>query len=329
MWHTIARLLLSTLTAAFVVGCGGPSGSTDSTTTTDPTPTEGNITVAFAMTPASGYAPLTINLDASDTVSHTGRPVSSYAWSAVDESGNEVQTASGIITTMAFISPGTYTITLTASDDKARFGTGSQTIEVTERSSATPSPVQAVIAVSDGAEPLSVVLDASGSVASDGASVISYSWTITDSSGAIVEAAAGVTATVVFASEGTYTVTLEVADSAGNSDTAQRSVTVAYTGMLQASFSLTPSHGTVPFDIELDGSASQNNSIQINSYAWSLTDSGGTEVQAATGRLTTMAILTAGAYVVTLTVTDEYGRTAVAHRTLLAEDPVVVASTGN
>ena len=81
-----------------------------------------------------------------------------------------------------------------------------------------------------------------------------------------------------------------------------------------ASFTATPTTGTVPFDVTCDASASSDPDDSISGYAWDFGDG-----QQGTGVKTTHTYSAAGTYTVTLTVTDEDGDTNSATRVVTAK----------
>jgi hypothetical protein len=78
----------------------------------------------FSATPTQGEAPLTINLDAS-TSSDPDGSIQSYQWASSDG-----KTATGKLTSLTFGNAGTYTISLTVTDDKGGTATAQKTVTV-------------------------------------------------------------------------------------------------------------------------------------------------------------------------------------------------------
>lgn len=113
--------------------------------------------------------------------------------------------------------PGTYTVTFTVTDDDGATSAAQQTVNV--QSPPNQAPVASFAQQVSG---LSVSLDASGSSDPDG-SIASVAWDFGDSS----PASSGTTVTHVYASEGTYPVTVTVTDNSGASSTATQTVTVS------------------------------------------------------------------------------------------------------
>ncbi|WP_243231865.1 PKD domain-containing protein [Microbacterium sp. CIAB417] len=174
-------------------------------------------TIPNAPPTASIAAPVVNGLEVSVTGSGSDPDgtIASYAWDFGDGT-----TATGATATNTYDTAGTYTITLTVTDDEG--ATGSKTTEVT----VAPVPNQAPIAdigspVVDG---LSVTVNGSASNDPDG-SIASYAWDFGDGG-----TASGASATHDYASEGTYTITLTVTDDEGATGTDTHEVVVAEIG---------------------------------------------------------------------------------------------------
>ncbi|OQW91642.1 MAG: hypothetical protein BWK78_04025 [Thiotrichaceae bacterium IS1] len=150
----------------------------------------------------------------------------------------------------------------------------------------------------EGEAPLTVNLDASISKGK----IASYNWSSSDG-----QVASGQTATFKFEKEGDYTITLTVTDDQGKTDTTQQTVKVTGGGII-ANFTETPTEGEVPLTVNLDASASEGN---ITSYDWSSSDG-----QAASGQTATFKFEKEGDYTITLTVTDDQGKTDTTQQTV-------------
>ncbi|MBT7307224.1 MAG: PKD domain-containing protein, partial [Gammaproteobacteria bacterium] len=105
------------------------------------------------------------------------------------------------------------------------------------------------LSVTEGFVPLTVAVDGSGSTDTDGL-ISHYLWTLSDG-----RTATGPTADFLFTQDGTFTITLLVTDATGLTDTTSQSVLVQY-GQPIADFSLSPTEGSVPLTVEVDGAAS-------------------------------------------------------------------------
>lgn len=190
---------------------------------------------------------------------------------------------------------GTDQFTYTIEDTYLARVTGTVTVQVED----VTAPSAAFTATCTG---LSCQLDASAS--SDDAAVASYSWSFGDGG-----SGSGVATSRTYASRGTYTVTLTVADAAGNADIATRQVAVD--ALPTAAFTLSCSGRTCSFN----GSGSSDDGT-IVSRAWLFGD--GADGSGATASHTYAA---SGTYTARLTVTDDAGQTATTTRTVSLDLP--------
>jgi len=159
----------------------------------------------FDMTPATGSAPLAVQMNASTSFDPDGDGLT-YAWDFGDGTFGV-----GLSATHTYLATGQYAVKLTATDSQGQQSTTVQTIWVIEASdlpeaSFTASP-------SSGGTPLTVAFNAAASTDPNG-SVKTYAWSYGD--GGTGE---GVSVIHSYAIEGTYTAILTVTDDEGLSDT--------------------------------------------------------------------------------------------------------------
>ena len=241
-------------------------------------------------TAAFGYlcTDLTCSFDASASFDSDGTIVS-YAWNFGDgSSGN------GVTANHDYPTDGSYTVTLTVTDDAGASASTSQTISVQAATANQPPVADFTFACTD----LTCSFDASGSTDPDGG-ILSYAWNFGDGG-----TATGVTVDHLYGVDGSYTVTLTVTDVAGASASTSQTVTVQTTVTNQlpvADFTFACNN----LDCSFDGSKSSDPDGSLVGYAWNFGDG-----STASGMTTAHTYATAGTYSVTLTVTDDLGATA-------------------
>ncbi|MEA4944772.1 MAG: PKD domain-containing protein [Propionicimonas sp.] len=244
---------------------------------------------------------LAVSVDASGSSDPDGS-VTGYQWNFGDGT-----TASDVTAGHSYAAPGSYTITLTVTDNQGATGTTSRSVTVT---AANVTPVAAFAATVDA---LTVAVDGSGSSDPDG-TITGYQWTFGDGS-----TATGATASHSYATAGTFTITLTVTDNRGGTDSTSHQVTTTAppNQAPQADFVYTVNDLNVAFD----AGTSQDQDGTITGYAWEFGD-GAT----GTGVTTSHSYAGPGSYQVTLTVTDNGGATGTTTIAVTVTAPTVLAS---
>jgi PKD repeat protein len=214
--------------------------------------------------------------------------ITGYAW----DFGDGVQ-ASGQTQAHAYAEAGTYTVTLTVTDDRGTTNRTQQGVTV----KAAPANLAPNAVVTATATDLTAKLDGSASADADG-QVAAYAWDFGDCS-----TGTGPTPTHAYAVGGTYTVTLTVTDDKGLTGTASTQVTVVAPPVNREPTAVIAST-TTDLVANLDGRASSDPDGTIASYAWEFGD--GTT---GTGPSIAHPYARAGTYTVALTVTDDDGAT--------------------
>jgi PKD repeat protein len=204
------------------------SAGEQATTTQSVTAAAGPV-AAFTLAPGSPAPGATVTFNGTpSTPGAASSGITSYAWTLGDGA-----TATGVTPSHAYSAPGVYTVTLTVTDSRGVTSAVSEPVTVVAPAApaVTPPPDEAPTAAialqtSRPVTGRSVVLSGGGSSDPDG-SIRSYTWHFGDGA-----SASGATASHTYARAGTYTVSLTVTDSSGQSATAVRSVTVLASGRI-------------------------------------------------------------------------------------------------
>ncbi|MFB6186152.1 MAG: PKD domain-containing protein, partial [Halobacteriaceae archaeon] len=151
-----------------------------------------------------------------------------------------------------------------------------------------------------------VTLDASESTDSDG-SIIQHSWDIETDDGYIYETRAETT-TYTWDTAGDYDVTLTVEDDGGNTDSTSKTIDIVNESPI-ANFGFQPQHPVPDEEVTLDGASSSDPDGSVTQYDWQIETSSG-YIYEDTGETTTHSWDTDGRFGVTLTVTDNGGKTS-------------------
>ena len=278
-------------------------------------------TPAFVVSPAGPAASAPVSFNASTSCGgtlsggacpSTSPRITAYSWSFGDGG-----TASGAVVSHNFTLAGTYNVTLTVTNDRGVSASTTQAVLV----GASTSLPTALFEVSPPTPTVGqvTVFDASGSTPGAGHSIVRYSWVFGDG-----ESKTGMIVSHDFSASGVYNVTLTVTDEAGQIKVLTKPVTVGLgTGVPLATFVVTPqSPQTVPVEITVDatGSSSVSGSTIVR-YTWTFGDGpgallgvGGTVYTSTTPSLTHQYTVpspaTPGYYTITLTVTDDKGRSS-------------------
>ena len=170
-------------------------------------------TASFTAGPTTtGEAPLPVGLDAAASDDPDGTIVS-YNWDYGDQTAGSGQTPSH-----TYSDPGSYTVTLTVTDDRGGTATETTTVTVTGNYSPTAS---FTAAPTTGEAPLPVDFDATSSYDPEDGTNVSYNWDYGDQT-----TGSGPTPSHTYTTPGTYPVTLTVTDTDGATATATGTIIV-------------------------------------------------------------------------------------------------------
>lgn len=264
---------------------------------------------AFNFSPASPGTSETVFFNASASLPAQGRTISAYRWTFGDGG-----TASGITTSHAYVTAGTYTVTLTVTDDLGQPATTTQSVVVGSPPSPTArftfSPTQPTVNET-------VVYSASTSSTAQGQTITDYFWNFGDDpscpavSGAPPSTCYVQTSAPVishpFARAGNFNVNLVVRDSAGRIGSTSNTVPVG-SGNPVPVITVSPPSPVRGSAAIFDGTGTTTSGgATIASYTWTFGDNTASQ----TGSVTThtyASSLPAGTYVVRLTVVDNQNR---------------------
>lgn len=290
----------------------GQTATTSKTVTVGSTSPTQPPTAVFTFSPLAPALGDTLFFNASNSAPAPGRTIASYRWTFGDNS-SPVTSRSPTTTHVynAASGAGSYTVVLVVTDDVGKTAAASQSIPV----GSPPAPTAAfVYSPAQPAPAQQIVFDASLSSAAQGQTITNYAWVFGDSPTTINTPDKTITHT--FTQSGTYTVSLRVTDSAGrvSNTSATQQVTV---GGAIANFTFTPSPGVTNVAMSFNGSGSlpSAGASTITTWVWTFGDSTGVFTDFVPTRNHTFT--SAGTYTVTLTVTDNLGRTGTVSKSVL------------
>jgi len=247
----------------------------------------GDLKPAFTMTPSNPSENQAVLFDASTS---TGS-IAEYSWDFGD--GDH---GTGRTTDHDYAAAGTYVVRLTVSDAFGRSASTSQSINV---GAGTQPTADFVFSPLNPLPTQQIFFNASASRPAPGRSLVSYRWDFGDG-----QSGTGVQPSHAYAAAGTYNVTLVVTDDVGRTMTSTKSLTVLTDNPI-ALFTFAPSSPGVNQNIAFNGSSSTAvPGRSITGYSWNFGD--GTS---ANGVAPTKFYTSAGTRNVTLTVTDNTGKT--------------------
>ena len=226
-----------------------------------------------------------------------------------------------------FTAPGTYSVTLTVTNDGGKSASTTQSVTVTTSTATLPVP-SFTFSPAQPAIGQAVFFNGSTSTAAPGHTIASYSWTFGDGS-----TGTGATITHTYTTAGSYAVQLTVTDDLGQSVTSSaQTVTPGSPPSPTANFTFSPAAPGANDQVVFDASSSTTSQGQtIVDVAWNYGD--GTPVIHCPGdpscvvgndppnRISAHTFTIPQTFVVNLVVTDSAGRTGSHNATV----PVVLA----
>jgi WD40 repeat protein len=248
----------------------------------------------FTLTPSQGQAPLTIDLNASDSEDTDGSIVS-YEWLV------NGQKLSGLIAKTTLTAPGEYPLVLTIKDNQGLTAETQQIVKVIAPNQAPQAHF--TMKPSQGQVPFLVTLDASGSEDTDG-SITDYEWLVNG------QKLLGMMTSTTLTTAGEYPIILTVTDNQGLSTNIQQSVSVTPNQTSTDFLTIKPSQEQTPYAVTLETSHLPETKIVKN------------ECQPTTfGNSATYAFTNAGEYVMKFLVPDNKNLTASTQQAINENSP--------
>jgi len=262
---------------------------------------------SFTYSPPTPYVNQQVTFDASgSTAEGYGDYIVSYKWNFGDGTSPETKTVPTI--THAYTSKGTRTVILNVTDNEGLWCTTSKQITILP-----PSPPTAIFTYSPptpsatGVTTFNATLSKPGFNGTHNVPIVSYKWDFGD--GKPKETKTTPTITHVYATNGTYTVTLNVTDAGGLWNTTSQILTVALPYGPKANFTYLPSqpfiNGLVIFDASISLPGWNGTTQPIIRYKWDFGDN--TSVTKIGDPIATHVYTVNKTYTVTLNVTDAQG----------------------
>ena len=250
-----------------------------------------------------------VSLDGSDSTAATGGTIRSYTWNFGD--GTAPITAGSPSATHVYSNPGTYTASLTVTDNLGvTASTAAAQTVIVDQPDAAFTPSSATLA------PNAVgTFDAGGSSDPVG-TVTDYSWNFGD--GPSQDAGDSTSVTHGYGQRGSYAVALTVTNSYGQLATTTHTVTVdnAPTAAFTPSATVANTGAAVGFD---GGASAAMTGGSIADYSWSFGD-GSSQDTGATATAT-HSYAASGTYTVSLTATDDLGMSATVSKQVTIQAP--------
>lgn len=244
---------------------------------------------ADANGPYSGTQGVSLAFDGSGSTDTDGTIID-YAWDFGDGT-----TGTGVAPAHIYQNTGTYTVSLTVTDDGGSSDTNATSATI---GAGNQAPTAHPGGPYTGTVGSTVSFDGSGSTDSDG-TISSYVWDFGDGA-----TGRGMTTSHAYSAQGTYNVSLTVTDDVGAIDSATTSVTIDPANQAPTANAGGPYTATLGETMVFDGTGSSDPDGSISAYAWDFGD--GTT---GTGPTPSHLYGAAGSYNVILTVTDDGGLT--------------------
>lgn len=286
-------------TKAVTVAVGGGSGGGGSTT------------ASFVASPSAPVVGQVVFFNASGSTAATGRTLTKYAWDFGDGTSFTGSTSSA---THTFTTVGTFTVGLVVTDDTGQTAKFAGNVTVAAGGANAPS---AKFTISPTAPVVNqqVVFDASTSSAATGLTITDYAWVFGDGTPIIHTTSKTVAHSYAFAN--TFSVSLTVTDNIGGTSAISGTVPVIVGALPNANFTFSPAVGVAGANINFTSTSTVSApATTIVSYTWNFGD--GSPLNNTSGANVSHSFAV-GTYSVTLTITDDLGRTGTISKTVVVQ----------
>jgi plastocyanin len=242
--------------------------------------------------------------------------IAKYEWDLDGDGSFEVDSGTTPSTSKTYAAPAALTTRLRVTDDVGNVRETTRALTVLTRApsasfTATPGTV---------AKNAPVGLDASASAPTTGRTITGYAWDL-DGNGSF-ETDTGTTpaASTAFVASGTKTIGLQVTDSAADTASTTRTVTVT-NALPTATFTISNANPAIGVTVNFDATGSTDTDGAVASYQWDLDGNGTFETNTGMTPTTSKAYPAGGAVSVKLRVTDDEGATTDLAKTVTVPSP--------
>jgi plastocyanin len=264
--------------------------------------------------PSPSFAGDELTFDGSGTTDDG--TIAKYQWDLDGDGTFETDTGTTASTTRTYAAPASLTTRLRVTDDHGNVRETTRSLSILTRApsasfTATPAGV---------AKNATVSLDAGASAATAGRTIANYAWDLDGNGSFETDGGTTPTTTTSYVASGTKTIGLQVTDSAADTATTTRTVTVT-NAMPTATFTISNASPAIGATVNFDATGSADPDGAVASFQWDLDGNGTFETNTGTTPTTSKAYSSGGAVSVKLRVTDDEGGTTDLAQTVTVPSP--------